>query len=94
MVCTNNQQGGTSETGGWCNTGVESQHVTDVSLAKGLAELLLNKTVVGLGDGLGKYRRLLLDSGAVKRYDVYHGIPNIETITSGQVRYERYHYRL
>jgi len=76
---------GTSETGGWCNEAVDREHVTDKPLAGALADLFANRTVVGLGDGPGKYRKLILDTGKVRTYDAYDGSPNIDNITNGQV---------
>jgi len=79
-----------SETGGWCNKAVDrKEHVTDNSLARALADLFANRTVVGLGDGLGEYRKLILDTGKVRTYNAYDGSPNIDNITDGQVIYKR-----
>ena len=63
------------------NTG----HTTDNPLAGALADLFAGRTVVGLGDGLGHYRKLILDTGKVRKYDAYDGAPNINNITRGQV---------
>ena len=73
-----------SETGGWCDTAVRIVHVTDPGLAGALAELFDGRSVVGLGDGRGDYRRLIVNSGRVTRYDAYDGAPNIDNITGGQ----------
>jgi len=73
-----------SETGGWCDSAVRRAHVTDTRLAGALAELFEGRSVVGLGDGRGDYRRLVLDSGRVPLYDAYDGAPNISNITGGQ----------
>lgn len=75
-----------SETGGWCDAAVHSVHVTDSGLAGALAELFGGRSVAGLGDGRGDYRRLILDSGLVRRYDAYDGAPNIHNITAGKAR--------
>jgi hypothetical protein len=52
---------------------------------KSLVTLITNKTVIGLGDGLGLYRRQILASGLVKQYDAFDGSPNIYYKTGGQV---------
>ena len=80
-----NNQSQTSETGGWCSKAVGHGHVTDKPLATALADLFANRTVVGLGDGPGEYRRLILGTGKVRAYDAYDGAPNIDSITKGQV---------
>jgi len=78
-------QSQTSKTGGWCNKEVAQGHITDGSLATALADLFANRTIVGLGDGPGEYRRLILGTGKVRAYDAYDGAPNIDSITKGQV---------
>jgi len=50
-----------------------------------LAKLFAGTTVIGLGDGLGKYRDLILRSGVVQHYDSYDGSPYINAITDGRV---------
>ena len=75
-----------SETGGWCDAAVHIVHVTDGGLAGALAQLFHGRSVVGLGDGRGEYRRMILDSGHVTLYDAYDGAPNIYNITGGQAR--------
>jgi len=75
-----------SESGGWCDAAVHSGHVTDYGLAGALAELFDGRSVVGLGDGRGDYRRLILGSGHVTHYDAYDGAPNIYNITAGKAR--------
>jgi len=50
-----------------------------------LANLFANETVVGLGDGRGVYRRRILNTNKVRKYDAYDGAPNINNITGGQV---------
>ena len=74
-----------SESGGWCDAAVRTVHVTDPELAGALAELFDDRSVVGLGDGRGDYRRLILETGRVTLYDAYDGAPNIYNITGGQV---------
>jgi len=61
-------------------------HVTDAGLAGALARLFDGRTVVGLGDGRGEYRRRILATGRVTRYDAFDGAPNIYNITNGQAR--------
>jgi len=60
--------------------------MTDHLLAGALGGLFSGRSVVGLGDGQGEYRRLLLNSGRVTRYDAYDGAPNIRNITNGQAK--------
>jgi len=74
----------TSDTGGWCNKETNTYH-TDKGLASALAKLFAGCTVIGLGDGRGGYRKLILSTGKVKRYDAYDAAPNIAKITGGQV---------
>ena len=90
LVCRTRNQSTTSETGGWCNIAVHGHHVTDKRLAAALTKLFTGRTVVGLGDGRGEYRKLLLRSHMVKAYDAYDGAPYISNITAGQV-YMRIH---
>jgi len=52
-----------------------------------LANLFAGRTVVGLGDGPGQYRKLILETGKVQTYDAYDGAPFINNITNGQVVY-------
>ena len=52
-----------------------------------LANLFAGRTVVGLGDGPGNYRKLILETGKVQKYDAYDGAPYINNITNGQVVY-------
>ena len=88
LVCETKQQSRTSDTGGWCNSAVRSQHSTDKPLIDALAELFTGQTVVGLGDGRGEYRNLVLRTGKVRTYDAYDGAPNINNITGGQVSFQ------
>jgi len=86
LICQQvNSSSSVSETGGWCDTAVRVVHVTDRPLATALAHLFTARSVVGLGDGRGEYRRLILASGHVTRYDAFDGAPNIRNITGGQV---------
>jgi len=83
LICQT--QTATSETGGWCKTAVNAGHMTDKKLISALADLFTGQTVVGLGDGRGDYRKLILGTGKVRKYDAYDGAPNINSITGGQV---------
>ena len=90
LVCSTTNQKDTSDSGGWCNHGVVTGHYTDEGLVKFvLAKLFANQSVVGLGDGRGEYRQLLLKSGSVRprphHYMAYDGAPNINKKTRGQV---------
>jgi len=60
--------------------------VTDGGLAGALAKLFDGRSVIGMGDGRGEYRRLIIKSGHVTHYDAYDGAPNIYNITGGQAR--------
>ena len=75
----------TSETGGWCDTAVVKKHKTDKPLVGALANLFGGSTVIGLGDGRGEYRKLILKTNKIRIYDAYDGSPNIYNITNGQV---------
>ena len=59
--------------------------MTDKQLVSALADLFIGRTVVGLGDGRGEYRKMILSTGKVRTYDAYDGAPNIHNITDGQV---------
>jgi len=74
----------TSETGGYCDKAVD-EHLTDEPLARALADLFADRTVVGLGDGRGEYRKLIQSTRKVRTYHAYDGAPNIDSITIGQV---------
>ena len=65
---------------------VGKRHITDNRLAGVLANLFAGQTVVGLGEGRGLYRKIILGTGKVQSYDAYDGSPNINTITGGQVQ--------
>ena len=85
LVCQVGNQSGLSQTGGWCDVAVNRSHTTDIGLAAALASLFQGRSVVGLGDGLGVYRKLILNTGKVATYDAFDGAPNIHDITHGQV---------
>ena len=59
--------------------------MTDKPLVSALANLFAGRTVVGLGDGRGEYRKQILGTGKVQTYDAYDGAPNINNLTGGQV---------
>ena len=48
---------------------------------------LLGKTVASFGDGPGRYKQLLLDSGKLKSYDAFDGAPFSEETSEGRVRF-------
>ena len=85
LVCQVEKQSSISETGGWCNAAVRAEHATDERLAGALATLFTGRTVVGLGDGRGEYRKRILRTHKVRKYDAYDGAPYIRNITGGQV---------
>lgn len=80
----------TSETGGWClksskeNSG---NHMTDMKLVAALTEFFKGKYVGSFGDGPGRYKQLLTDSGKLKGYDAYDGAPYCETTSEGRVKF-------
>ncbi|XP_053392392.1 uncharacterized protein LOC128555063 [Mercenaria mercenaria] len=79
-----------SSTGGWCaQTSVENsgEHSTDKELVPLLAILLKHKHVASFGDGPGRYKQLLLDTGLLKGYDAYDGAPFSEETSEGRVKY-------
>ncbi|XP_045178406.2 uncharacterized protein LOC123538394 isoform X3 [Mercenaria mercenaria] len=79
-----------SSTGGWCaQTSVENsgEHKTDTKLVPVLANFFRDKYVASFGDGPGRYKQLLLDTGLLKGYDAYDGAPFSEKTSKGRVRY-------
>ena len=94
MVCLINEHKSTSDTGGWCNWAIGGGHVTDSRLASALANLFAGQTVIGLGDGLGEYRRIILSTGKVRTYDAYDGSPDIHNVTGGKVMLNKAFIRL
>lgn len=95
LICETKRQTETSETGGWCRSASDMKskyHYTDTRLAAALANLFNNKTVIGLGDGQGHYRRLILATGKVTKYDSYDGAPDIDNITRGQASVKYQHF--
>ncbi|KAL4217203.1 hypothetical protein ACF0H5_023656 [Mactra antiquata] len=93
MECEAQRKGQThkvSSTGGWCaQTSVENsgQHKTDKQLIPVLAEFFKDKHVASFGDGPGRYKQLLLDTGLLKGYDAYDGAPFSEKTSEGRVQY-------
>jgi len=85
LICQQNHQASTSDTGGWCESALWHRHMTDQHLVDALAKLFAGQTVVGLGDGRGVYRNLLLETGKIWTYDAFDGAPNIGNISHGQV---------
>lgn len=84
-MCQTQSHEGISQVGGWCENSLDSQHETDKPLAMIMADLFAGHTVVGLGDGLGKYRELLLQTGKITGYDAFDGTPSIASVTNGSV---------
>lgn len=89
MECEKTKAGtGTSNTGGWCETSSKEHsgyHVTDKPLVPALAELFKGKYVASFGDGPGRYKQLLLETGKLNGYDAYDGAPFTETTSEGRV---------
>lgn len=46
-----------------------------------------DKYVASFGDGPGRYKQLLLDTGLLKGYDAYDGAPFSEKTSEGRVQY-------
>ncbi|KAL4217205.1 hypothetical protein ACF0H5_023658 [Mactra antiquata] len=79
-----------SASGGWCaQTSIENSthHKTDHRLASTLAEFFKGKHIASFGDGPGRYKQLLLDTGLLKGYDAYDGAPFSEKTSEGRVQY-------
>lgn len=91
-MCDTQDKKDTTTTGGWCADVLKTGHITDDKLAQWMANFFTGQSVVGLGDGLGAYRRLILGAGRVQRYDAFDGTPNISNITGGQVRSSYTHF--
>ncbi|KAK3607493.1 hypothetical protein CHS0354_031111 [Potamilus streckersoni] len=80
----------TSRTGGWClqeSKEDSGKHVTDNVLAEGLAELFKGTRVASFGDGPGRYKQLIEDSGKHVTYDAYDGAPYCEETSKGRVKF-------
>lgn len=84
------QKVATSDTGGWCeNSSKENggKHMTDQRLVPVLIEFLSGKFVGSFGDGPGRYKQLLKDSGKLKDYHAYDGAPFCEQTSEGRVQF-------
>lgn len=84
------EQQKTSSTGGWCaQTSVETsgEHKTDKKFVPVLAEFFKGKYVGSFGDGPGRYKQMLLDTGLLKGYDAYDGAPFSEKTSEGRVQF-------
>ncbi|KAH3739776.1 uncharacterized protein LOC127851634 [Dreissena polymorpha] len=82
--------GATSETGGWCKqTSKEDsgEHKTDKKLVPVLIDFFQGKYVASFGDGPGRYKQLLSDSGKLIGYDAYDGAPYCDITSEGRVRF-------
>ncbi|XP_052795656.1 uncharacterized protein LOC128228396 isoform X2 [Mya arenaria] len=80
----------TSETGGWCEKASKEDsghHMTDNNLVAALIELFTGKFVGSFGDGPGRYKQLLIESGKVKGYDAYDGAPYCDVTSQGRVQF-------
>ncbi|XP_045216168.2 uncharacterized protein LOC123566285 [Mercenaria mercenaria] len=90
MECEKGANQATSESGGWCkksSTETAGQHMTDTNLATALAEFFKGKYVGSFGDGPGRYKQLLSDSGKVKGYDAFDGAPFCDITSEGRVKF-------
>ena len=62
-----------TDTGSWCQGAVDKYHMTDHNLANSLANFFAGSTVLGLGDGTGVYRGIILNVSQVRpRHDYTH----------------------
>ena len=62
-----------TDTGSWCQGAVNNLHITDHNLADSLANFFAGSTVLGLGDGTGVYRGIILNVSQVRpRHDYTH----------------------
>ncbi|XP_053380928.1 uncharacterized protein LOC123561018 [Mercenaria mercenaria] len=80
----------TSETGGWCENQSKEKggkHMTDKKLVLALVQFLKGKYIGSFGDGPGRYKQLVLESGEVKGYDAYDGAPFCDVTSDGRVKY-------
>lgn len=80
----------TSETGGWCSkssTETGGNHMTDMKLVPALIEFLSGKYIGSFGDGPGRYKQLIQDSGKVEGYDAYDGAPFCTSTSEGRVQF-------
>lgn len=80
----------TNSAGGWCLQSSREdggQHMTDMSLVKGLSEFLKGKTVGSFGDGPGAYKRELTGLHEIKLYDAYDGAPYCDETSNGLVQF-------
>lgn len=59
----------------------------DKSLAEYLSHFFLDKSVVDLGAGVGRYGQYLLDSGRVKEWHGYDGALNVNAVSEGPVKF-------
>lgn len=91
MECESKKDGNkVSSTGGWCaQTSVEDsgEHKTDTKLVPVLAEFFKGKSVASFGDGPGRYKQMLSDTGLLKVYDAYDGAPFSEETSEGRVQF-------
>lgn len=79
-----------SSSGGWCaRTSPENSthHKTDLELVPVLAKFFKGKSVASFGDGPGRYKQLLLDTGLLIGYDSYDGAPFSEKTSEGRVKF-------
>lgn len=49
--------------------------------------LISGKSVTSFGDGPGRYKQLLTDSGKLKTYDAYDGAPFCDVTSEGRVKF-------
>lgn len=62
-------------------------YTLDNKLVSCLAKLFAGHTVTELGAGVGLHQQAALDTGNVLSWTAYDGMPDIETLTQGRVRW-------
>lgn len=82
----------TSQTGGWCihdakELGSGGFHATDLKLVPALIKFFKGKRVASFGDGPGRYKKLLDESGQLAVYDAFDGAPYSESLSEGRVKF-------
>lgn len=79
-----------ASSGGWCaKTSVENsgEHKTDTNLIPVLADFLKDMHVASFGDGPGRYKQKLLETGKLKGYDAFDGAPFSEKTSNNRVEF-------
>ncbi|XP_060573575.1 uncharacterized protein LOC132731410 [Ruditapes philippinarum] len=78
----------TTDAGGWCPIASKTKHLGfNKSFAAELAEFFRGKNIASFGDGPGRFKSAILDTGLVKTYDAYDGAPFCEITSNGLVQF-------